>query len=301
MIRRLRISNIGNIESADIVLAPFTVFVGPSRAGKSTILRAIRALFTNQTGNRLIKRGATQASVEIETGDGHVIRWEKTRNTSKYVLDGVEYTKLAGSVPPDVEKAVGIRPVPVDASLTLWPQYNAQGEYSFLLPDVGWTSGQLARACARLTRLDVVLEAQKLARSKLRETRERRQRVQNELERLKEKSKRFEEARSVIERALSLRADELLDRAERAVEARALLPRTKPVLVVLPSTDDLSSRLSALEQVLVLSDLVREQKRIERSIGELEKERTDILDRLSRVSVCPVCKRPWHGAHSRPQ
>jgi predicted ATPase len=44
MIKRLFASNIGCFQKLDVTLEPLTVFIGPNASGKSTVLRALRAL-----------------------------------------------------------------------------------------------------------------------------------------------------------------------------------------------------------------------------------------------------------------
>jgi len=62
---------------------------------------------------------------------------------------------------------LGIRCVEVDATTSIWPQVHQQGEYAFLIkPHL--TSGQAARAIARLTKLDIVVKAQQLCKSAIR-------------------------------------------------------------------------------------------------------------------------------------
>lgn len=172
MFTRLTVKNFRSIGEVSIELAPYTVIVGQNQAGKSNTLRAMRALFTNATGDDFIRQGQTSCLVEIETDDGYKVRWEKTKTSATYTIiqEGKEdrtFTKLAGQVPPEVSAALGIRCVEVDATTNIWPQVHQQGEFAFLIkPHL--TAGQAARAIARLTKLDVVVKAQQLCKSAIR-------------------------------------------------------------------------------------------------------------------------------------
>lgn len=168
MLTRLQIKNYQSIKEADIELAPFTVIVGQNRSGKSATLRAIRALFFNQTGTGFIRRGQNNCEVIVDTDD-HQIIWYKNKTTAEYDLDGRRFTKLAGGVPEEIQAALGVRAIEVDSTLTLTPQVHIQGEWAFLLDR---SAGQAARALAKMTRLDVVVKAQQLCKSAIRSIRD---------------------------------------------------------------------------------------------------------------------------------
>lgn len=173
MFKRLTVKNFRSIGDVALDLAPYTVIVGQNQAGKSNILRAMRAVFTNATGDDFIRQGQTSCSVELETEEGVTILWEKTKTSATYTIkqegeDDRLFSKLAGQVPPEVQAALGIRSVEVDATTAIWPQVHQQGEFSFLVkPHL--TAGQAARAIARLTKLDVVVKAQQLCKTAIRE------------------------------------------------------------------------------------------------------------------------------------
>lgn len=171
MINRLTISNYQSIAEADLQLGKLTVVVGDNRAGKSATLRALRALLFNETGTDQIRRDQKASVVSIELEE-MTVTWEKKRaGGATYVLTNNSdsaartFTKLGSTVPPEVEDVLGIRPIKVSDTVTLTPQSHAQEDYAFLLD---LSAGQAAKALAKFTRLDVVVEAQGLIRTDLR-------------------------------------------------------------------------------------------------------------------------------------
>jgi len=173
MFTRLSIRNFRSLGDVTLELGAFTVIVGQNQAGKSNVLRAMRALFTNQTGDDCIRQGHNVCTVALETQEGFTVVWEKTKGSASYTIkqegkDDRLFTKLAGQVPVEVQDVLGIRGIEVDATTIIWPQIHRQGESAFLIkPHL--SSGQAARAIARLTKLDIVVKAQQLCKAAIRE------------------------------------------------------------------------------------------------------------------------------------
>ncbi len=181
-ISRLRVQNYQSIKDCDIPLGPLTVCVGDNEAGKSALLRAIRAACFNDTGTDFISHGQDKTTVELTlfSGDAetHLLRWRKKRdggatydlweldvNGERHSGEEQHFSKLGSAVPPEVVQALGIVQIEVDKTLTITPQIHRQGEYAFLIDK---SEGQAARALAKMTKLDVVVEAQGLVRADLR-------------------------------------------------------------------------------------------------------------------------------------
>jgi DNA repair exonuclease SbcCD ATPase subunit len=182
----LVVKNFQSILDADVPLGPLTVIVGDNAAGKSALLRAIRYACFNQTGTDYITHGKDKTTVDLTLFDGdantHLLRWRKKREGGAtydlYELDTngelhpgeqQHFSKLGAAVPPEVSGVLGIAQIEVDKTLTITPQIHTQGEYAFLIdrPD-----GQAARALAKMTKLDVVVEAQGLIRGDLRKAKQ---------------------------------------------------------------------------------------------------------------------------------
>jgi DNA repair ATPase RecN len=164
MLRRLTVSNYQSIADAEIEFGAFTVIVGENGAGKSALLRALGALCWNETGSDFIRKGAKGVSVSVETAEGKRVIWEKDARGARYALEGIgdaldsrEFARLGSSVPEEIQQALGIRKIELDATTKLTPQFHEQGDYGFLLRE---SAGKAARVLAKLTKLDVIVTAQ---------------------------------------------------------------------------------------------------------------------------------------------
>ena len=162
MLHSLSVSNYQSIQDAEIEFGAFTVIVGENGAGKSALLRALGALCWNETGSDFIRKGAKGVSVTVEMANEQ-ITWEKdARGGARYILSGAgvaerEFNRLGSSVPEEIQQALGIRKIELDATTKLAPQFHEQGDYGFLLRE---SAGKAARVLAKLTKLDVIVTAQ---------------------------------------------------------------------------------------------------------------------------------------------
>ena len=164
MLRSLAVTNYQSIADAEIEFGAFTVIVGENGAGKSALLRALGALCWNETGSDFIRKGAKGVSVNVETAEGQRVIWEKDARGARYALEGIgdvldsrEFNRLGSSVPEEIQQALGIRKIELDATTKLAPQFHEQGDYGFLLRE---SAGKAARVLAKLTKLDVIVTAQ---------------------------------------------------------------------------------------------------------------------------------------------
>jgi DNA repair exonuclease SbcCD ATPase subunit len=177
----LTLKNFQSLADCDVPLGPLTCIVGDNDSGKSAMLRAITAACFNQTGTSYISHGADRASVELVLTDGdydtQLLRWRKRReggatydlwtlDTNGEMHPGEEqrFSKLGAAVPPEVQAVLGIADIDVDKTYSITPQVHRQGEFAFIIDR---SEGQAARALAKMTKLDVVVEAQGLIRTDL--------------------------------------------------------------------------------------------------------------------------------------
>lgn len=165
----VRIRDYQSLAEADFEPGPLTVIVGDNDAGKTAIMRAIRAACFNETGSANIRRGQEQAEVLLEFADDMAVRWRKTRGGgAEYRLwhgeDRQDFSKLGAAVPPEIQDALRITEIEVSKDFRIQPQFHPQEEYYFLLDR---PEGQAARALAKMTKLDIVVEAQQLIRTDL--------------------------------------------------------------------------------------------------------------------------------------
>jgi exonuclease SbcC len=134
-IKRLQIENFQSHQKTVCVPAPcgqLTVITGPSDAGKTVILRALRwLLFNEPQGSDFIRVGASFARVTAEFASGHVVVRRRTKATNRYKIiapgaDGPQvFEGFGSSVPLEVQELTGVRPVrigDIDINLNLAEQ-----------------------------------------------------------------------------------------------------------------------------------------------------------------------------------
>ena len=158
-----------SIDSTTIDLGQVTVVAGPGDAGKSAILRAIRAAFLNDGNDRDIRHGEKQCSVELDFDDGKTVIWWKEKGKGGcYTIahppeegeDGCRFEsfqKTGGAVPDEIQEIFGVAEVELGPSNTVTPQLSDQFDTPFVLGESG---SKRARIIGKATRLDLVVTAQ---------------------------------------------------------------------------------------------------------------------------------------------
>jgi DNA repair exonuclease SbcCD ATPase subunit len=172
-ITSVRIKNFQSLEDSTLYLGQLSVLVGPGDAGKSAVLRALRAAFLNDASDDDIRHGAKKMEVALTFEDGVVIEWwkQKGQGGCYRMTDSAperEFTKTGGAVPDEVAEYLGIGRIEVDATTELTPQLSDQHDVPFIL----WETGsKRARILGKATRLDMVVSAQMLCKKELDQTR----------------------------------------------------------------------------------------------------------------------------------
>ncbi len=321
MLTRLIIENVQSVKKADIELGPVTFIVGPGYVGKSSILRALEAVFTNPSGDHLIRQGAKSCRVELHASDQlpgtegpdyateSVIVWEKEQGkggTYSLPQTGRTFDRLGGQVPDAVRDLLGVRPFEVDKDFAVMPQVHGQLDGPFLLDESG---SRIARTIGKLTKLDVIVTAQMLARKETRRAQSEDKSAAEELARLR----RSLDALPDTERAAG-ELDELRrkltnasDSAGRAQEARTLLPRLARARAVASiELDGLRPDIRLVQQGLtslgaiaqVYTQLEGARRRQAQTCNALEAARVKKTEAekaydqvCQEAGVCEVC--PW--------
>lgn len=161
------VENFQSLEDVNLDIEGFTVVLGPSNAGKSSLARAISSALFNRSGSYFVRKGTDNAVVDLRDaptatpGRTMDIRWTKGKAPGSYVLDGDDkrpYQKVGKGTPEPVT-AAGYRDVEL-RDTTLRPQVAAQNDTNhpglFLLQDGGST---LVDALAAASRLDIYASA----------------------------------------------------------------------------------------------------------------------------------------------
>lgn len=267
----VRVQNYQSIHEADAPLGPLTVIVGDNFAGKSALLRAIEAACFNETGVGFISYGEAKTEVELTLSqrgeDTHLLRWRKKReggatydlfdidsNGEVHADDAQHFSKLGASVPPEVRRALGIAEIDVDKTLSITPQVHKQGEFAFLIDR---SEGQAARALAKMTKLDVVVEAQGLIRTDLRRTNADLKATADNIVDYERQMTEFTGLDEQVERVESLlkKVRDIEQRQQQVREQRRALDRCNDCATALhaigpiPALDDITLLVEAYDQL----------------------------------------------------
>lgn len=140
----LRIKNFQAHEDFGIAFdAGVTAIVGPTDSGKSSVIRAIRWLATNEpSGEEFVRWGSSGSQVRLKLSSGvSVVRERGGENI--YKLDGKEFRAFGNGVPPEIQSALGLADI------------NFQGQYDspFWLSS---TAGEVARSLNRIVNLEII-------------------------------------------------------------------------------------------------------------------------------------------------
>jgi DNA repair ATPase RecN len=297
----LDIENYQALGSAGLELGQFTVVTGPTGAGKSAVIRALRLAVFNQKGTSFIRHGQKSCKVMLADSDGLALVLVRGGRDA-YVLDVLgeqkTFTKLGGQVPAEI------------AELLNFSELNFAGQFDrpYLLDSSG---GQIARMLGKLTNVDLVFEAARRGYAQKQEMARRLRSTQAELEQLTEQAERYadlparlaamaeaekhaetcQRGRERMARLFALMKD-AVNGAEAVAEARGGVQAVQP-----PSLDTLDSLVARRDR---LGDLLYEALQArnaivsaEAIIGALrEQEITahdQVHDALVEAGTCPTC------------
>jgi exonuclease SbcC len=135
----VRVQNFQSIEDATVVIDGLTVITGTNNSGKTSLMRAIRGVFTNAPAGPLVRHGCSHLSVTLTFDDGATILWEKGwekpgqkgKTVNRYTINGKQIATVGRGVPPEVE-ALGVREIQA-ASDRVWPQIADQFDGTLFL------------------------------------------------------------------------------------------------------------------------------------------------------------------------
>jgi len=110
MIKQIRIKNYQSLKDVTLEPGKFTVIVGSSDVGKSAVIRAIKSVLINRTGQDFISHGAKQAAVALTFEDNSTVAWIKSDSATYKVKDVsgnvVEFVKTGRTVPDEVQETL---------------------------------------------------------------------------------------------------------------------------------------------------------------------------------------------------
>lgn len=178
MLKRITLHNFMSHSHTVIDLAPgLTVLTGPNNCGKSAFVSALQILAENSSGEFMVRHGAKECRVVVETDDGHTIEWKRKKKVVSYNIDGEEFHRLRNSVPDKLRQVLKLSKVKAGDSDQFDVHFGEQKSPIFLLGERG---SRAAAFFASSSDASVLIEMQKLHRSKVKSAQQEFQRQQSE-------------------------------------------------------------------------------------------------------------------------
>jgi DNA repair ATPase RecN len=310
-LRGLTVSNFQSLAEITLELGQLTVIVGPSNSGKSAVVRALQAALFNRSGGEFVRESAEKTQVVLQF-DGGTLRWLKPRKGgAEYsILQGESVTvltRVGKQMPPEIEALTGVREIQIE-TLRARLQFASQFDEPFLLAGTG---GQAAKLLAKLSKLDVLVTAQVLARRDVDRTRrvgtdaeglatELRDRLADQpdyeallarWEALQERAEVLAVDEKRVRDAQALAAQVQRYRQTQAVWAEKRLPeRTAAVQEEAELVAGLAPAVSTFREAAGAVESGRTQ--LETASASLKRVEEELHDVLAGLEVCPVCGRP---------
>lgn len=157
MLEKLVIKNFQCHAALEVFFDPgVTTLVGPTDAGKSAVLRALRWLCLNRpAGDAFVRDGAGRASVTLTLDGGQTVTRTKGRDANGYALGGQEFRAFGQDVPPAVRGLLNVGEL----------NFQTQHDAPYWL---GLSPGQVSRELNALVNLDAMDAALAHANARLR-------------------------------------------------------------------------------------------------------------------------------------
>jgi energy-coupling factor transporter ATP-binding protein EcfA2 len=325
MIHEIDVANYQSLGRLQLKLGRFTVITGRTGAGKSALIRAIRALAFNVRGTGDVMRGEPAFTVSMTGGEPHIHSdegtvegcpgcfaelWDATiRRGSKdhYQLAvGISqktYTKLQGKVPEAVSDTLRLSDI----------NFATQFDRPYLLDATG---GEVARVLGRLTNVTVLFRAaQEANRRRLGVSGELRTR-QNDLLALQEQIAQYatlgDEHRAVESAEASLAA--LAELGQKRARLGQLVVdhelawrrlhslQTPPEPPSLETLEELVAQQARLAQAMMAlrqreAGLASARWREDGCTQEVSKTEGMLAEYVNQWGVCPACGQPVQKSH----
>jgi exonuclease SbcC len=182
MIRRIVLENFMSHSRTEIEPARgLTVLIGPNNCGKSAVVSALQTLCSNIPGDFMLRHGAKECSVTMETDDGHSVTWRRKKSgTVSYLIDGREVPRAV--TPDDLHEVLRLpKVVSEDGKDQFDIHFGSQKSPIFLLDD---TERRAAMFFASSSDAEYLMRMQKRHQEKVREAKRDRDKLKERLEKL---------------------------------------------------------------------------------------------------------------------
>lgn len=242
MIKRIELINFMSHEHT--VIEPsngLTVLIGPNNCGKSAVVSALQVLCSNPPSTYVLRHGAKEVKIIVETDTGDRIVWSRKKSGSpKYEINGQLFDRLNRKVPDELHKILRLPAVQADKE-TYDVHFGEQRSPIFLLGDREKAAAQFFASSSDAIHL---VEMQTLHKNKVRES-------NHEVKRLKEDRQTLENEIEILTPVEKIR-----DAAtECQQEYDELQKRTA-------KTEQLQSRMKQLGASLALSTLLAARSKV---------------------------------------
>lgn len=191
-----------------IELSPgLTVLTGPNNCGKSAVVAALQILAANGKTNHVMRHGKKECRITVETeeadGSGHVLCWERKKNTVKYTLDGEDIHRIGQGIPPQLHELLRLDRVTAEAGKSQHEydiHFGEQKSPVFLLNETGSRAASFFASSSDASRL---VEMQHKHRSRLADAKKDANRLSKESNTNQAKLKAFEPLSEIEQRLIA--------------------------------------------------------------------------------------------------
>ena len=189
---KIRVRNFQTAKDTTIEAKGFTVVVGKSNTGKTSILRAVEASLFNDSITGCIRHGEKETCVDVEL-PSLSYTWEKGENKNGYNITTPtgtkEYSKVGFQVPTEIE-GLGFKEFRIEGEAQpIRPQFAEWHNPIFLLNKTGKVITELM---ASVTRLDVINMSIRKCSTNLRRDRSTLKVREDDLKKAKRRSLEFD-------------------------------------------------------------------------------------------------------------
>lgn len=284
----------------------FNCIVGPSRAGKSSVVRALNFLFFDNWSDAYVRNGSSFTELILHLDNGYVISRSKSGGSgvNKIIVTNPDktqqvYEKFGTDTPEPVRKILQIYPVKIDVDADVEVNVADQDHSPFLLSESGPTKTKYINRLTGAHVLDAAMRSVNKDKSSLLTEKSL---ITDNVEQLTSKLSRFSNAHTIKDKLFNYYSDckrihkqvTLLRKVEVArqdiekftVRATAI---DNLLAVIDTVTVNLDNMLSVIEQLKLWQHL-QETCRIEKEIdAALLKAQADEAALLVGIKQCPLC------------